>query len=142
MSILQTTDEITTFSNVAAAELLAGMEQLPRGALDTLPFGVIRLDAASNVTYLSRTEALQSGYGDRVALGLKFFTELAPCLGSPDLVRRIEQAQVAGTLDITFEQVGDFDDAERLLLVRMLSAPDGGVWVLLQRPYASRGSPA
>jgi hypothetical protein len=58
---------------------------------------------------------------------------MAPCLGNPDFLRRIEQARQAGTLDIMFEQVGDFDDAERVLRVRVKSASGGGLWLFVQR---------
>jgi photoactive yellow protein len=114
--------------------LPARIEQLSARELDTLPFGVVRLDAEGLVTFYSRTEAEQSGYGDRRAIGRHFFTQLAPCLSTPERLRRIDDARRAGTLDITFEQIGDFDDAERELHVRVLSAPSGGVWVLLGRP--------
>jgi len=114
--------------------LPARIERLSTQQIDALPFGVVRLDAEGIVTFYSRTEAEQSGFRDRRAIGRNFFTQLAPCLSTPDRVRRIEEARRAGTLDITFEQIGDFDDAERELHVRVLSASGGGVWVLLERP--------
>lgn len=114
--------------------LHARIERLSTAGLDALPFGVVRLDAEGIVTFYSRTEAEQSGYGDRRAIGRHFFTQLAPCLSTADRMRRIDEARRAGTLDITFEQIGDFDDADRELHVRVLSAASGGVWVLLERP--------
>lgn len=110
------------------------LEQLSPEALDVLPFGVVRLDAAGQVTFYSKTEGEQSGFGDRKAIGRHFFTQLAPCLGTPEFLRRIEQAQKEGTLDVLFEQVGDFGDAERELRVRVQSASDGGLWVCIERP--------
>lgn len=118
---------------VADPDLRARAEQLPPEALDALPFGVIRLDATGKVTFYSKTEARQSGFGERVAIGRDFFTQMAPCLGTPEFLRRIEDARTAGTLDILFEQVGDFDDAERELRVRVQSASGGGLWVFLER---------
>jgi len=110
------------------------VERLSREECDALPFGVIRLDAAGRVAYLSKTEARLSGFGDRNAIGRAFFTELAPCMGTPDFRRRIEHANALGTLDIRFEQVGDFDDVERELRVRVKSASGGGLWVFIERP--------
>jgi hypothetical protein len=83
--------------------------------------------------FYSDSEAKQSGFGDRHALGLTFFTQLAPCMATPGFVRKVEDAQGRGELDIIFDHVGDFADAERKLLVRMISAPERGAWVLLQR---------
>jgi photoactive yellow protein len=120
-------------TGVNAEGLRAHVEQLAPEAIDTLPFGVVRLDEAGKVTYFSRTEAEQSGYGDRRAIGRDFFTQMAPCLATPELSSRIEKARRAGSLDIVFEQVGDFGDPERELRVRVLSASGGGLWVFLQR---------
>jgi photoactive yellow protein len=133
MSKLNNSKPPQKFTDVPAPELLSFVEALEPNAIDDLPFGVIRLDGSGKVIFFSRTEAKQSGFGDRDAIGRKFFTELAPCMGNPDFMRRLEQAQSAGKLDITFEQVGDFDDAERELQVRMISASTGGLWVFLQR---------
>jgi len=125
--------EDTPALGIADEGLVAHIESLSPDELDALPFGVIRLDPAGHVTYFSKAEKEQSGYGDRQAIGRDFFTQMAPCLGTPQFLRRIEEARRAGTLDITFEQTGDFDDAERDLRVRVQSASTGGLWVFLQR---------
>lgn len=130
--------DLDAFSNITAAELRARVEQTPTAVLDWLAYGVIHLDAAGEVTFFSRTEARQSGFGERNPLGKKFFTELAPCMGSAEFLERIDQARKAGTLDITFEQIGDFDDAERELRVRVISAAAGGAWIFIQRLSAER----
>jgi photoactive yellow protein len=133
MSNPNETPSITSFIDVSASELEARLERMPSSVLDALPFGVIRIDKAGEVIYFSHTEAKQSGYGDRKAIGRKFFSELAPCMGTPEFARRVESAQAAGALDISFEHVGDFDDPERRMLVRMISASAGDGWILLQR---------
>ncbi len=134
MSAFNRPNSIDPFSDVKPAALLDFVESLPPREIDTLPFGVIRLDGSGNVSFFSRTEAAQSGFGDRQAIGKKFFSEIAPCMGAVEFQRRLEQAQHAGTLDIAFDQVGDFDDAERELRVRMISDRAGGMWVFLKRP--------
>jgi photoactive yellow protein len=122
------------FSNIDARELSARAEALPRSELDRLAFGVIRLDESNKVTFYSRTEAQQSGFGDRPIIGRQFWTEIAPCMGTPEFMQRLEQAKRAGTLDLTFEQIGDFDDAERQLHVRMIAATNNGAWLFIRRP--------
>ena len=116
-----------------AEDLVARVTRLDAQALDSLPFGVVRLDQDGRVTFFSQTEASQSGFADRPALSRTFFTEIAPCRGTPELLRRIERARVEGTLDILFEHVGDFEDATRPLRVRLKSATAGGLWVFIER---------
>jgi len=119
--------------DVTDADLPRGIEGLSTEALDALPFGIVRLDQAGRVTFLSRTESKQSGLGDKNALGRSFFTDLAPYMGTEDFRRRLDRAMAAGTLDLTFEQEGDFGDTERELRVRVTSDTDGGLWLFIQR---------
>lgn len=102
------------------------VELLTPAEIDGLPFGVVRLDASERVLRLSAPEARQSGHGDREAVGLRFFTDVAPCFWSAAFLERVERALAAGTLDISFERVGDYGDAERELRVRLKSASSGG----------------
>ena len=124
----------TPLEHIDDPTLPARVTTLSPAELDSLPFGVIRLDADGKVTFYSKTEAELSGYGDRRAIGRDFFTQMAPCLATPERLRRIDQARREGTLDISFEQIGDFDDAERELHVRVVSARGGGLWLFLERP--------
>jgi photoactive yellow protein len=112
---------------------VSSLDQLSLDAIDALPFGVIRLDADGVVTLLSATEARQSGVGARPVLGLRFFADLAPCMWTEAFQARYDAAAAAGTLDVTFDQIGDFDDRTRHLHVRARSASGGGVWLLLDR---------
>ena len=109
--------------------LARAVEALDRDQIDRLPFGVIKLDAGGAVTLFSRTEATQSGYRDRPALGLDFFLEVAPCMGRPEFRGRIEQARQSGEVDIEIGWIGDFDDRNREMQVRVQSAADGGLWI-------------
>ena len=119
--------------NINDADLCKRLEQLSQDELNELPFGVIHLDADGSVTFFSKTEAKLSGFGDRNAIGRAFFTELAPCMGTPDLLKRMDNAEAKGTFDMMFEHVGDFDDADGELLVRVTSASNGGFWVVNER---------
>jgi photoactive yellow protein len=124
----------TQLEHIDDPTLPARVATLSPAELNNLPFGVIQLDPEGKVTFYSKTEAEQSGYRDRRAIGRDFFTQMAPCLGTPERLHRIDQARREGTLDISFEQIGDFDDAERELHVRVVSAPGGGLWLFLERP--------
>jgi photoactive yellow protein len=119
--------------DVTDEDLPRCIEGLSAEALNALPFGIVRLDQAGRVTFFGGTESNQAGFGDTGALGRSFFTDLAPCLGTEDFQRRLDRAVAAGTLDLVFEQLGDFDDAERELRVRVTSAAGGGLWLFIQR---------
>jgi photoactive yellow protein len=116
-----------------ARDIVASVERMSPAELDSLPFGAIKLDASGTVSLFSRTEAKLSGYGERPAVGKHFFTDLAPCMGSPEFLSRVEQAHAQRTLDVLFEHVGDFEDRARVLRVRIKAASDGGTWLFIQR---------
>lgn len=109
------------------------VETLLPEQIDALPFGAVRLDPNGKVLLYSRSEALQSGYGDRTAVGRLFFTDVAPCMNCGYFKGRIDRARATGTLDIEFTFIGDFSDQQRELTVRVQSASDGGMWIFIQR---------
>lgn len=117
------------------SRLAAAVERLTPEQVDALPFGAIRLDADGVVRFYSKAEARLSGSADRARLGRGFFTEIAPCMDKPDYRGRIEAARVAGRLDLEFGWVGDFDNREKALRVRVQSTGmgDGGMWIFMQR---------
>lgn len=110
------------------------VERLPPKAIDTLPFGAIRLDAPGNVTFFSATERRLSGLR-REALGRSFFTDIAPCMDNPEFRGRIERGRATGRLDIAFGYVSDMPGgaSDVALDVRVQSAAEGGTWIFLQR---------
>lgn len=114
-------------------ELGKGAEALTEDELNALPFGAIRLDPHGVVTVFNKTEAAKSGYKSRPALGLEFFLRVAPCMGKPEFKGRIEEARRLGTIDIEMGWIGDFDDADREMQVRIQSASDGGEWIFILR---------
>jgi photoactive yellow protein len=118
------------FEAMDLATRLAALSQLE---LDALPFGVVKLDAEGYVTYFSATEAAQSGFMRHKALGRDFFGDVAPCMGTPGFRERIARARISGRLDVRFEQVGDFADPQRVMIVRVVSDGPGGLWVALKR---------
>ena len=137
----------TPLEHIDDPTLPARVTTLSPAELDSLPFGVIRLDADGKVTFYSKTEAELSGYGDRRAIGRDFFTQMAPCLATPERLRRIDQARLHA-LDgrhVKLDQglfLGQlclvlFADADNLaqdLDVRVVSARGGGLWLFLERP--------
>ncbi len=114
-------------------ELAKAMEALTLDEIDQLPFGVIGIDPEGVVRIFSKTEAKLSGYGSRPAHGRVFFTDIAPCMNNSFFKGRIDKARAAGSLNLSFTFVGDFEDADRELKVRVQSARDGGLWIAISR---------
>ncbi|MGI4952993.1 MAG: hypothetical protein ACRYGM_14420 [Janthinobacterium lividum] len=117
--------------DIDAPDLAATIGALTPDQLNALPFGAIRLDAAADVLFYSDVERQQSGYRKEV-LGRAFFLEIAPCFGQSQYKRRIEQALTGGKLDITFDHTADLPNGAQDvdLHVRVVSATDGGCWIL------------
>jgi photoactive yellow protein len=115
------------------ADLAARIEAMSDEQIDALPFGTIRIDADGVVRHYSQREAALSGFGPRNAIGLDFFARMAPCMDSPLVRGRIEQALAGRTLDIRMNHVGDFADRRRPLELRAVSATQGGFWLFLRR---------
>jgi photoactive yellow protein len=113
--------------------LAEAVERLGRDAIDSLPFGAIHLNREGQVDLFSASEARLSGFDQAKALGATFFTGVAPCFAKAGFMERIERARSSGRIDIEFEHVGDFNDAEKELRCRIQSAADGGLWIFLQR---------
>jgi photoactive yellow protein len=124
---------LTTEITFDQPQLARAVEQLPVDAINRLPFGVIKLTAGGVVEFYSAREAELSGRGDRPILGLEFFTNIAPCMDTPQFRGRIESAVASGKLDAEFNHIGDFSDRDRELAVRAQSASDGGIWLFLMR---------
>lgn len=116
-----------------AADLNATLDALSDDDKHQLPFGVIGLDREQRVRFYSHTEARLSGLGDRPIIGLDFFAQIAPCMNTGSFRGRIEEALRTGKLDIEIGHTGDFSDRSRFMRVRIMSAADGGFWLVNQR---------
>lgn len=115
-----------------APGLARAVEALSPAQVDALPFGAIRLDADGRVAFYSAAERRLSRYPFET-IGRAFFTDIAPCMNHAHFQGRIAHAMAAGTLDIEFDYVGDFDDAAKELRVRVQSASGGGCWIFMRR---------
>jgi photoactive yellow protein len=114
-----------------AADIAAQAEQARQSDLDSLPFGVIKLDRQGIVKLYSATEARLSGY-NVVPLGQNLF-DVAQCANREDLRARIMHAMEDGPVDLELAWLGDPNDPMREMRIRVQSARDGGVWMFIER---------
>jgi photoactive yellow protein len=70
--------------------------------LDTLDFGVIKLDPRGVVTAYNLRESLLSGYEPTAVVGREFFKDIGPCMNNPQVAGRFEGVEL---LDATVETV-------------------------------------
>ena len=124
---------MTTLPSFDTQRLAEAVEVLTQEELDLLPFGVTGLDLQNIVRVFNKAEAARSGYGERAATGRLYFIDVAPCMNNGYFKGRIDKARREGTLDISFNFVGDFSDCERELTVRAQSGKDGGLWIFIHR---------
>lgn len=116
-----------------APDLALRVEALPSVAVDALPFGAIRVGTDGLVDYYSAAERRLSGSKEAARVGLDFFGTIAPCMDNSDFRGRIDRALKAGTLNLEFSHIGDFEDRDRELSVRIQSASTGGFWIFMRR---------
>lgn len=114
-------------------DLARSVEQLSVEQIDALPFGTIRLDTEGRVVLFNEAEARLSGFGARPRIGLDFFTKIAPCMNTDTFRHAADGALKDGTFEAEFTHVGDFDDRDRMLRVKLQSASDKGLWIFLCR---------
>jgi photoactive yellow protein len=126
----------TSLPDYDLAKLAKAVEALSEAQIDSLPFGAIRLTSEGIVEYYSNAERRLSGSGAHKRVGLHFFQEIAPCMNNDQYRGRIDQAIARGTLDLEFTHIGDFEDRERELTVRVQSSSEGGYWIFMRRDEA------
>jgi hypothetical protein len=96
-----------------------------------LSFGVILLEREGTVLLYSATEARQSGYG-ALPLGQNFLAQ-SRCMAGDDFRGRIMRALEAGPVDLEFGWAGDFAEPKRDLRIRVQSARQSGVLIMIER---------
>lgn len=114
-----------------APDLAGDIERLDHKDIDALPFGVIRLDDAGTILFLSETERREAGF-DQAPLGQNMF-EISSCFGSDEFRGRIRQAEEAGPVDLEIAWPGDRTDPTRELRIRIQSARPDGLWLFIER---------
>jgi len=88
--------------------------------LDTLDFGLIRLDAQLRATAYNLRESLFTGYEPAAVIGRRFFEEIAPCMNNPRIAGRFA---ASNPLDETIRHVLKLFRRSASVRLRLLADP-------------------
>jgi photoactive yellow protein len=114
------------------------LDKLPAGEItvvdiDTLPIGVLLLDAAGTVLRYNATESRFSGILPAAAIGKNFFTDIAPCTRLSAFRRAFEQGVRDGTLNSMLSYTFTFPNRPMRVLVQIKAAKEAGRgWVFVR----------
>ncbi len=104
--------------------LLARIESMDPGELDTLPVGIITLALDGTILRYNRTEAGHSRRHAAAQIGRNFFREVAPCTADPLFEGRFrELALPEGHGTVEFDYDFAFPWGSERVLISFLRAP-------------------
>src|SRR3954447_6053940 len=101
MTILCQEQEAVAF---AQAALLGRLEAMDDAMLDSLPFGVIRMDEAGRVLSYNACESREAGIRPEEVVGRHFFfSTVGPCLNNFLVAQRFEnEPEIDAIIDFVF----------------------------------------
>ncbi len=124
---------MSTASAAAASLVLAKVNSVSEAELDSLPYGVIQLDAIGTVLHYNAFEAGLSGLTKQKVVGKNFFKEIAPCTDLQQFHGRFQEGVAASELHCTFRFHFAFKERPCDVTVTLFyNDRDKTVWVLVQ----------
>lgn len=120
----------------ASPELLEKADVLTEAELDTLPVGMIQLDASGKVLKFNQTESDLARFAKEDAIGKSFFDDVAPCTKVQEFHGRFLQGVREKSLNTRFNYQFRFRDGRQkdVVISMFYSGTTDTVWVLVQRP--------
>lgn len=116
-------------------DLLDRLEAASPEDLDTLPFGVIGIDADGRVGVFNRWEEEASGLARNWVMGRDFFNDVGICMNNYMVAQRFEDETA---LDAMVDYVLTFRMKPTPVRLRLLQRPGGGYrWIVLTRTDAA-----
>lgn len=112
------------FSALNLGQLL---NQATPADLDTLPFGVVKMDLTGNVILYNQLESAITGVAPEQAIGKHFFSQIAPCTNNFMVASRYDSAPLDEELDYIFTYV----TTPTRVRLRLLRAPNSAYQYLL-----------
>lgn len=109
------------------------MDSLSPTELDSLPFGVIKLDREGKILHYNDYESKLAGVEKSKALGRNFFTEIAPCTDVKAFHGRFKEGVARAELYETFRYHFAFKKNPRDVTVTLFySKITGSTWVFIR----------
>lgn len=117
---------------VPQRDLLAEADDMSGEQLDTLPYGMIQLDANGRILKFNAVESRLASLPQQQQIGKHFFTEVAPCTKVQEFYGRFKEGVVREALDTTFSFHFAFKQSPRDVTVRLFySKRTKSVWVMV-----------
>ena len=127
-----------TASAAATSFFFTKVNSISEAELDSLPYGVIQLDAVGVVLRYNAFEAGLSGLTRQTVVGKNFFKQVAPCTDLQQFYGRFRDGVASGTLHCTFRFHFAFKRNPRDVTVTLFyNERDKTIWVLVQ-PFEDR----
>ncbi len=124
---------LTPASNEAhKAEILSAADHMSGEELDTLPYGMIQLDATGRILKYNAVESRLAQLPQDTTIGKKFFSEIAPCTKVQQFYGQFKEGVLRESLDTTFSFHFAFKQNPRDVTVRLFySKRTRSVWVMV-----------
>ena len=112
--------------------LIAAADGMTAEELDTLPYGMIQLDAHGRILRFNAVESRLAALPQQQQIGKHFFTEVAPCTKVQEFYGRFKEGVLHESLDTSFRFHFAFKQHPRDVTVRLLySRRTRSVWVMI-----------
>ena len=117
-------------------EMIQMVDTLSHEELDSLPVGVIQLDATGSILKYNETEANLARRTPHEVVGMNFFEDVAPCTRVQEFHGRFADGVARRELNTTFRYRFRFrDERVKDVTITMAYRPDSEtVWVFVERP--------
>lgn len=113
-------------------DLLERIDDLTPDELDTVPYGMIQLDARGMILKYNAEESQLAQLPQREQIGRNFFQEVAPCTRVQEFYGRFREGVERQEIDATFRFHFEFKHRPRDVTVRLFySKRTNTVWVIV-----------
>lgn len=122
----------STSHDALKAEILSAADTMSADELDSLPYGMIQLDAAGRILKYNAVESRLAQLPQDTTVGKKFFSEIAPCTKVQQFYGQFKEGVLRESLDTTFSFHFAFKQNPRDVTVRLFySKRTRSVWVMV-----------